>query len=68
MEVGNIGDWAWELKETGRKLVPSNPEAIASVEHTAGQAEVASFSNLEHSMVAGIDKHCSRVPGMKVDL
>ena len=68
MEVGNIGDWAWELKETGWKLVPSNPEAIAGVEHTAGDAEVASFANLEHSMVAGIDKHCSRVPGMKVGL
>ena len=68
MEVGNIGDWAWELKETGRKLVPSNPEATAGVEHIVGDAEVASFSNLEHSMVTGIDKHYSRVLGMKVGL
>ena len=68
MEVGNIGDWAWELKETEQKLVPSIPEATASVEHTTGDAEVASFANLEHSMVAGIDKHYSRVPGMKVGL
>ena len=66
MEVGNIGGWAWKLKETGRKFVPSNPEATAGVEHTAGDAEVASFANLEHSMVAGIDKHYSRVLGMKV--
>ena len=68
MEVWNIGDWAWELKETERKLAPSNPEAIARVERTTGDVEVASFSNLEHSMVAGIDKHYSRVPGMKVGL
>ena len=68
MEVGNIGDWAWELKEIEQKFVPSNPEATAGVEHTAGEVEVAIFANLEHSMVAGIDKHCSRVPGMKVGL
>ncbi len=68
MEVGNIGDWAWGLKETGQKFVPSILEATAGVEHTAGDAEVASFSNLEHSMVAGIDKHYSRIPGMKVGL
>ena len=68
MEVGNIGDWAWELKETGQELVLSTPEATAGVEHTVGDVEVASFANLEHSMVAGIDKHYSRVPGMKVGL
>ena len=66
MEVGNIGDWAWELKEIEWKLDPSNPEAIAGVDHTVGDAEVANFANLERSIVMGIDKHYSRVPGMKV--
>ena len=64
----NTGYWAWELKETERKLSLSNLEAIAGVEHTAGDAEVANFSNLECSIVVGIDKNCSRVHGMKVDL
>ena len=64
----NTGDWAWELRETEHKLVPSNLEAIIGVEHTAGDAEAASFSSLERSTIVGIDKHCSRVPGMKVGL
>ena len=68
MEVGNTRDWAWELKDVEQKLAPSNPEATAGVEHTAGDAEVASFTNLECSIVVGIDRYCSRVPGMKVDL
>ena len=68
MEVGNIGDWEWELKETEQKLVPSIPEATVGVEHTMGDAEVANFSNLECSIVVDIDSYCSRVPGMKVDL
>ncbi len=68
MEVGNTGDWAWVLKETEHKLDPSNPKATAGVEHTTGDAEVASFANLERSIVVGIDKYYSRVPGMKVDL
>ena len=68
MEVGSIGDWAWELRDTGWKPVPSILEATAGVEHTMGDVEAASFSNLERSIVAGIDKHYSRVPGIKVDL
>ena len=53
---------------TRHKLVPSILEATAGVEHTAGDAEVASFANSECSIVVDIDRYCSRVPGMKVDL
>ena len=64
----NTIDWAWEQEEIERKLAPSNLNATADVEHTAGDAEVANFANLECSIIVGIDKHCSKVPGMKLDL